>query len=91
MIDKLKNKALKQGMKLMSNPTIMKWLGDPRFINAINRGFEIKNLIQNRIHDKLRFVAHKLNLATQKDINSLEQSIRQIESNVNSLKNNQNM
>ena len=42
MLEKLKQEAMRQGMKLLSNPKVMKMMADPRLMNAISQGFAIK-------------------------------------------------
>jgi len=49
MLDKLKQEAMRQGMKLLSNPKVMKMMADPRLMNAISQGFAIKGRIQTEI------------------------------------------
>ena len=85
MLEKLKKEAMRQGMKLMSNPKFMKMMADPRLMNAISQGFAIKGKIQSEIEGKLRHVAETLNLATREDVEHLRQSLDHVEDSVSDL------
>ncbi len=85
MLEKLKKEAMRQGMKLMSNPKFMKMMADPRLMNAISQGFALKGKIQEEIEGKLRQVAETLNLATREDVENLRQSLNQMENSVSNL------
>jgi polyhydroxyalkanoate synthesis regulator phasin len=86
MIDKLKQEAMRQGMKLMSNPKVMKLMADPRLMNAITQGFALKSRIQSEIDSRLRTMAVSLNLATKDDLQTLQRTVRQMETTVQDLR-----
>lgn len=79
MLDKIKGRAMQQGMKLLTNPRVMKLMADPRFMNALMKGLELKGRVQSDVETRLRSVAERLNLATKDDVASLEQTLRQVE------------
>ena len=85
MLEKLKQEAMRQGMKLLSNPKVMKMMADPRLMNAISQGFAIKGRIQTEIETRLRDVAGALNLATREDVESLRSTIDQMQQSVSHL------
>ena len=84
-MDKLKQEAMRQGMKLMSNPKVMKLMADPRFMTALTQGFALKGRIQSEIDCRLRAMATTLNLATKEDVREIKQSVRQVETVINAL------
>ncbi|MCA9669162.1 MAG: hypothetical protein KC503_26380 [Myxococcales bacterium] len=86
MIDKLKQEAMKQGMKLMQDPRFMKLMADPRLMQAITRGLTLKGEMQSAIDSRLRSLASTLKLATQEEVQTLKRTIRQMESQVSDLK-----
>lgn len=86
MIDKLKQEAMKQGMKLISSPKVMKLMADPRFMNAITQGFALKSRIQSEVDTRLRAMAGALNLATREDLEELQRTLRRMESAVNEMR-----
>ncbi|MFH1131607.1 MAG: hypothetical protein V1754_09740 [Pseudomonadota bacterium] len=85
MMEKLMQEAMKRGMKIMSNPTVMRFMADPRFMTAISKGFQIKAQIQEGIDSTLHSIADKLNLATKRDVETLQRSISHVESTLSSL------
>jgi predicted glycosyl hydrolase (DUF1957 family) len=85
MLDRIKQEAMRRGMKLMSNPKVMKMMADPRFMNAISQGFALKGRIESEIECRMRKIAEALNLATREDVESLRRSLSQMESSVSAL------
>lgn len=85
MIDKLKQEAMRHGMRLMTNPKVMQMMADPRVMNAISQGFAIKGQVQSGIESTIRTVAASLNLATRDDVENLRRTLSQIESSVSNL------
>jgi len=85
MLDKLKQEAMRQGMKLMSNPKVMKMMADPRFMNAISQGFALKGRIQSELECKLKHVAATLNLATKEEVENLKRSLSRMEDSLSHL------
>ena len=79
MIDKLKQEAMRRGMKLLTNPKVMKLMADPRFMNAVTRGLEFKGRIQSEVDGRLRAMADMLNLATKEEVANMQQNLRQVE------------
>lgn len=82
MIDKLKKEAMQRGMKLLTNPKVMKLMADPRFMNAIMKSMELRGRLQSDFEGWVRSMAQSLNLATKDDIASLEQSVQRMEARV---------
>ncbi len=79
MLEKLKKQALRQGMKLMSNPKFMRAMADPRIMKAISQGFAIRGRVQSEIDDRVENVARFFNVATQEEVKDLKRTIRQME------------
>lgn len=82
MIGKLKKEAMQRGMKLLTNPKVMKVMADPRFMNAIMKGMEIKGRLQSDLEGWVRSMAQSLNLATKDDLANIEQSVQRVEARV---------
>ncbi len=85
MLDQLKKIAVEQAMKLMSSPAVGKVLSDPRFMNALAKGFEMHGMLRERIERQVRAVADGLQLASQKQVGELEQKLTQVSSKVEEL------
>jgi polyhydroxyalkanoate synthesis regulator phasin len=85
MIAKLKEEAMRRGMKLMSNPTFMKVMSDPRVMKAIGEGFALKGRVQSELEGRMRDMATALNLATKEDVKELRRSLEAMEATVTSM------
>ena len=86
MLDKLKQEAMRRGMKLMQNPKVMKLMADPRLMNALTQGFALKGRIQSEIDSRLRAMAVTLNLATKEDLETLQRTVKRMEHTVTDIK-----
>jgi cell division FtsZ-interacting protein ZapD len=85
MLEKLRQEVMKRGMQLMTNPKVMKMMADPRFMNAISKGFQIKGQIQNEIDGRLRSVADTLNLATRSEVENLQRNLSRMQTTLTNL------
>jgi hypothetical protein len=85
MVEKLRQEAMRQGMKLLSNPKVLKMMADPRLMNAISQGFAVKGRIQSEIDHRLRWIAESLNLATKEEVEGLRRNLDQMEMTLNQL------
>jgi hypothetical protein len=85
MLEKLKQEAMRQGMKLVTNPRVMKVMADPRFMNAVSTGFALKGRIQEGIDERIRAIAARLNLATRDEIEELKRDLSHVENTVTDL------
>ena len=77
MFEKIKQQAMHNGMKLLSNPKVAQMMADPRFLSAITRGLEIKGMVQSEIEGRFRAMAASLQIATRSDLSELAQSVKQ--------------
>ena len=77
MLDKLKQQAMRQAMRLLSNPKVAQMVADPRLMTAITKGLEIKGLVQREIEGKVRAAASALHLATRTDLDDVAQRVKQ--------------
>lgn len=88
-LESLKHEALRQGMKLLSHPTVAKMMADPRLMGAITRGLEAKGRVDGGIDRALETFASALKLARSDDLSEvmrkLEQTRRQVEARCNAL------
>jgi len=80
MIDKLKKEAMKKGMQLMSSPTFMKMMSDPRVMKAIGQAFALRGQISSEVDAKLRNAAATFGLATEDEVRELRRTISRMES-----------
>ena len=82
MFLKLKQQALQNGLKLLSNPNIMKLMADPRVMGALMRTIEFRGKVQSDFEDAMRKLAGRLNLVTRDDLSTIEQSVRDLEARI---------
>jgi hypothetical protein len=85
MIDQIKKAAINQAMKLMTNPKVGKILSDPRFMNAISKGFEMHGQIREQVEGKLRLLADSLNLVSKEEFSNLDRKINQVKTGLDDL------
>jgi ubiquinone biosynthesis protein UbiJ len=75
MLDKIKDMAISQGMKLMSDPRFMKLMSDPRVTNAMMQAFELQAKISEKIAETSKMLADRLHLASQTDVKELKDEV----------------
>jgi len=75
MLNKLREEALRRGMRLLSNPSVARVLADPRLLGAITKGLELKGRVESEFDRKIGGVAAVLRLATRGDLTQLEQTL----------------
>ena len=85
MIDQIKKAAINQAMKLMTNPKVGKLLSDPRFMNAISKGFEVHGQIRGQVEGHLRRLADSLNLVSKEELSNLDRKINQVKTGLDDL------
>ncbi|HUU01312.1 MAG TPA: hypothetical protein VM425_07745 [Myxococcota bacterium] len=85
MLDQIKKAAINQAMKLMTNPKVGKILSDPRFMNAIGKGFEMHGQIRDHVEGKLRHLADSLNLVSKEEFSNLDRKINQVKTGLEDL------
>lgn len=77
MIDKLKQQLLSQGLKLLSNPKVAQVMADPRLMNALTKGMEIKGTVQKSLDGTVHAVASALQIATRADLADVAERVKQ--------------
>jgi hypothetical protein len=77
MLDKFKQQAVRQGMKVLSSPKVAQLMADPRLMSAIMKGLELKGRVQSEIEGRVRSVASALSLATRADLDDVAYDLRQ--------------
>ena len=85
MINQLKQMAMQQAMKLMSNPKFTKLMSDPRVMNALAKGFELHGQVRTKVEGSLKTLADSLNLATKEEFSNLKKKLGKVESSLDEL------
>ena len=76
MLDKLKQEAMRRGMKLLSNPKVAQMMADPRLLTAISKGLEVKGTVQREVGATVKAMASALSLATRSDLDDVAQQVK---------------
>ena len=78
-LDKLRDRAIQQGMKLMSDPRFMKLLGHPRAQKAMMLAFQLPGQIEGAMARQGKRFARRFKLATREEVERLNANIRDLE------------
>ncbi len=80
MLDKLRDGAMRSGMRLMGNPRVMKLVSSPRVMQAMMKAVELRGEVQSAVDARLKRLARTFKLATRDDLSTLQSTIRGLES-----------
>jgi cell division FtsZ-interacting protein ZapD len=75
----LKKSLLEQGMKLISNPRVMKIVQDERVLKAMMQMMQVPGKVQSFTADQIERLAKTLNLATEDEVKDLQRTVRRLE------------
>jgi cell division FtsZ-interacting protein ZapD len=75
----LKKSLLEQGMKLISNPRVMKVVQDERVLKAMMQMMQVPGKVQSFTADQIERLAKTLNLATEDEVKDLQRTVRRLE------------
>jgi polyhydroxyalkanoate synthesis regulator phasin len=65
--------------RLMQDPRVAKLMRDPKLQQLAVKAFRFRGRVQGALDQRLQRVAGALNLATQRDLRSLQRRIRHLE------------
>ncbi len=77
-----KNVLMKQGMRLMSDPRVLKLMQDPRFMKAVIQLMAIPGKLQSFTQDGVEKLAKAMALATEGEVKDLRRTVRRLEEEV---------
>jgi hypothetical protein len=75
----LKDRLLKQGMKWMSDPRVMKLMQDERLMKAVMTAASMPGRAQGLAKDAKESLARAMALATEGEVNDLRRTLRKLE------------
>ncbi len=81
-LKKLREAAMREGMKLMGNPRVMKLMSNPRVMKMMMGAFQLRGNVQAAVDARVKSIAKSLKLATQEEVRDLKATIRTLESQV---------
>jgi cell division FtsZ-interacting protein ZapD len=85
----LKKALLKQGLKLISDPRVVKWMQDERVMRMVMRAMSMPGKAQSFAREQLEHAARVMSLATEGEVKDLRRTVRRLEDELATLKNEQ--
>ncbi|MGD0676647.1 MAG: hypothetical protein ABSC94_14605 [Polyangiaceae bacterium] len=81
-----KDALLKQGVKVMSDPRVMKWMQDERFMKAVMAAMSAPAKAQSYAREQAETIARAMALATESEVKDLRRTVRKLEDELQALK-----
>jgi UbiD family decarboxylase len=86
----VKQRLMQEGMKLMSNPTVMKLLQDERVMKVVMNAMSLPAKVSTMTETAGERFAKTMHMATEQEVKDLKRTIRRLEEQVETLKRSQN-
>jgi hypothetical protein len=84
----LKKSLLEQGMKLLSDPRVMKLMQNEQFLKAMMTAVSMPGKIDGFTKEQAEKLAKRMSLATADDVRDLQRTVRALEDEIAFLKRN---
>lgn len=81
----IKKTLMKQGMKLMTDPRVMKMMQDERVMKAVMQMMTVPGKVQTFTNEQIEKLAKAMSLATEDEVKDLKRQIRRLEEEVSRL------
>ena len=75
----IKKTLMKQGMKLMSDPRVLKLMQDERVMKAVMQMMNVPGKVQTFGNEQIEKLAKAMSLATEDEVKDLKRQIRRLE------------
>ena len=75
----LKKSLMKQGMKLMSDPRVLKLMQDERVMKAVMQMMAVPGMVQSFTQEQVERLAKSMALATEDEMKDLKRTVRRLE------------
>jgi hypothetical protein len=75
----LKKTLMKQGMKLMSDPRVLKLMQDERVMKAVMQMMAVPGKVQSFTDEQVARLAKSMALATEDEMKDLKRTVRRLE------------
>src|SRR5580700_7089985 len=83
----LKKTLMKQGMRIMSDPRVMKLMQDERVMKAVMQMMSVPGAVQTFTQEQVERLAKSMALATEDEVKDLKRTVRRLEEEVARMKN----
>lgn len=81
----IKKTLMKQGMKLMSDPRVMKIMQDERVMKAVMQMMNVPGKVQSFTDEQVAKLAKAMSLATEDEVKDLKRQVRRLEEEISRL------
>ena len=81
-----KDAVLHHGMKVMSNPRVLKLIQDERLMKTMMSAMEAAGRFTGAMQEHTERLAHLLSFATEQDVRDLRRTVRSLEDQIAELK-----
>jgi cell division protein FtsB len=82
----LKKSLMKQGMKLMSDPRVMRMMQDERVMKAVMQMMSVPGKVQTFTQEQVERLAKSMALATEDEVKDLKRTVRRLEEEIARMK-----
>ena len=89
MANSLKKTLLKQGMKLISDPRVVKVMQDERVMKAVVTAMSVPGKVQSFTAEQMQHLAKSMALATEDEVSDLKRTVRRLEEEIARLEKNE--
>jgi len=84
-LTKLRENAMREGMKLMGDPRVMKFMSSPQGQKVMAFAFGLPSKIQGAFEAQGKRFARRFSLATRQDLRDLKDAVRGLERSLEQL------
>jgi hypothetical protein len=81
-----KKTLMQKGMKLMSDPRILKLMQDERVMKAVMTAMSVPGRAQSLAREQMENVAKAMALATESEVKDLRRTVRKLEEEMSRMK-----
>jgi cell division protein FtsB len=81
-----KKTLMKQGMKFMSDPRVMKLMQDERVMKAAMQMMSVPGMVQTFTQEQVERLAKSMALATEDEVKDLKRTVRRLEEEIGRMK-----
>jgi len=81
-----KKTLIQQGMKMMSDPRVIKWMQDERVMKAMMAAMSMPGKAQSFAKDQIEAAAKAMALATEAEVKDLRRTVRKLEDDIAQLR-----
>jgi cell division FtsZ-interacting protein ZapD len=84
-----KKTLMKEGMRLISDPRVLKMMQDERVMKAVMQVMSVPGKVQSFTQDNVEKLAKAMALATEDEVKDLRRTVRRLEEEMNRMQRDQ--